>query len=129
MQMKDDDLRLALVYALLRQVWQSFDSGGESLRSSRSRALEDAMSLLPVSQAQRLAIVGAINNTGETAFFDLVRESATAFQHDTLATNDQDAGLDISETMSALLSYGADKKAEIALALAQHGWRPEKKPQ
>lgn len=39
-------LDLPRVWALLRIVWQSFDHGGESMRSQRAQALEVAMRLI-----------------------------------------------------------------------------------
>jgi len=118
-----DDMRTAVAWALLRHVWQSFDSGGESNRSRRSRALEMAMaSLRRRLPEDAVRAVGEAARADYDAFHHLASQCHSHDQTADMVEADRAGGIGPIPGSERLIEGGIACQDAMADLLRRHGW-------
>ncbi len=121
-----DRMRHAVTWALLRHVWQSFDSGGESNRSARSRALETVMAAIRPLVPERA--LHAVIRAADADFAEFQRLATQCQSHDDLQARldeDRRAGIHPLPGIDRILAGGEATQTEMAALLRRHGWPDE----
>jgi hypothetical protein len=115
-----DSHRKAIAWALMRRVWQSFDLGGESMRSQRSVALELAMDL--VRDEAAIDAASRAYDTDPDAFIELARSCRSCDQSLRMIEADIREGLNPFEGVVDSAKRGIEDQERMVALLIQYGF-------
>lgn len=114
----DEEMRRTVTWALLRLVWQTFDSGGESMRSRRSVSLELGMSLIRPREDLVDAVIRLYEEDPDQ-FIQLARECQSADFATGMVTQDRAEGIQPMEIALQAVELGKMSQQRMADMIGQ----------